>query len=87
MWDDEPSYYDPPGGMLRYVPDVPERLIHPPGGMSAQAHIDHLSMSESAGSSKSLDEKRVRSPSPRSRKKRASLGDEIEAVCMEEPED
>ena len=40
MWDDEPSYYDPPGGMLRYVPDVPARLIHPPGGMSAQAHID-----------------------------------------------
>ena len=40
IWEDEPSYYDPPGGLLRYEPDIPASLLHPPGGMSAQAHID-----------------------------------------------
>ena len=39
MWEDAPAYYDPPGGLLRYAPDVPPLLVHPPGGMHADAHI------------------------------------------------
>ncbi|EOD17198.1 hypothetical protein EMIHUDRAFT_459022 [Emiliania huxleyi CCMP1516] len=28
VWIDEPSYYDPPGGLLVYAPDVPKALVH-----------------------------------------------------------
>lgn len=39
LWEDEPSYYDPLGGLLRYEPDVPSSLLHPRGGMHAKDHI------------------------------------------------
>ena len=35
LWEDPPSYYDPPGGLLRYEPHVPEALLSPAGGMHA----------------------------------------------------
>ena len=42
LWEDTPSYYDPPGGLLRYEPHVPEALLSP-GGMhapnTARTHI------------------------------------------------
>jgi hypothetical protein len=28
LWDDAPAYYDPPGGVLTYTPDVPKSLAH-----------------------------------------------------------
>lgn len=39
MWEDEPEYYDPPGGLLRYDPDVPAALVSPAGGMTADGHV------------------------------------------------
>mmetsp|Transcript_12700 Transcript_12700/g.32437 ORF Transcript_12700/g.32437 Transcript_12700/m.32437 type:complete len:620 (-) Transcript_12700:214-2073(-) len=39
LWEDDIDYYDPPGGLLRYDPDVPESLIRPRGGMHAKDHI------------------------------------------------
>ena len=38
-WEDDPAYYDPPGGLLRYDADVPTALVHPVGGMTASAHV------------------------------------------------
>lgn len=40
LWEDEAAYYDPPGGVLRYEPDLPMRLVHPPDGMTARGHIE-----------------------------------------------
>ena len=33
LWEDPPSYYDPPGGLLRYEPHVPEALLSPERGV------------------------------------------------------
>lgn len=30
VWVDEPAYYDPPGGLLRYAPQLPDALTRPP---------------------------------------------------------
>ena len=38
VWEDSPEYYDPPGGLLTFDPDVPPRLVAPPGGMSTEGH-------------------------------------------------
>lgn len=38
LWDDPPEYFAP-AGVLTYDPDVPERLVHPAGGMSAKGHV------------------------------------------------
>jgi len=40
VWIDPPAYYDPPGGLLAFDIDQPERLVHPAGGMSVQGHIE-----------------------------------------------
>ena len=39
VWHDPPEYYDPRGGVLAMVLDVPAELISPPGGMSSRGHI------------------------------------------------
>ena len=39
VWIDPPEYYDPPGGLLVFDPQVPQALIYPPGGMTVQGHI------------------------------------------------
>ena len=39
VWHDPPAYYDPPGGLLTFNPQVPEKLIHPSGGMDVVGHI------------------------------------------------
>ena len=38
LWDDPPEYFAP-AGVLTYDPDVPERLVHPAGGMNAKGHV------------------------------------------------
>ena len=38
-WEDPPEYYDPPGGLLTYTPDVPYHLLSPDGGMHADGHV------------------------------------------------
>ena len=39
VWHDPPAYYDPPGGLLVFTPQVPQALIYPPGGMDVRGHI------------------------------------------------
>jgi len=39
VWHDPPAYYDPPGGLLVFEPQVPHALIYPPGGMTVNGHI------------------------------------------------
>ena len=39
VWIDPPEYYNPPGGVLAYAPDVPDSLVHPSGGMTSAGHI------------------------------------------------
>jgi len=39
VWIDGPSYYDPPGGVLTFTPDVPDALVFPKGGMNTSGHI------------------------------------------------
>ena len=39
VWHDPPEYYNPPGGLLSMALDVPNELVHPPGGMTVQGHI------------------------------------------------
>lgn len=34
MWFDAPEYYNPPSGVVTYLPDVPDRLVYPLGGMT-----------------------------------------------------
>ena len=39
VWVDPPEYYDPPNGLLTMALEVPDSLVHPPGGMTVQGHI------------------------------------------------
>ena len=39
LWEDSPEYYDPPEGLLRFEPHVPDALVHPTGGMNASGHV------------------------------------------------
>lgn len=39
VWIDKPSYYDPPKGVLTFVPSVPADMIRPAGGMDTNGHI------------------------------------------------
>jgi hypothetical protein len=39
VWIDPPAYYDPPGGLLVFAPNVPHALVYPPGGMDVPGHI------------------------------------------------
>ena len=39
LWIDPPAYYQPSGGLVAFDLDVPDELVHPPGGMSTNAHV------------------------------------------------
>ena len=39
LWEDTPSYYDPPQGVLVFSAALPESLLHPPGGMDSKGHV------------------------------------------------
>lgn len=38
LWEDSPEYYDPPGGLLVFTPDVPKELLD--NSQSVEGHFD-----------------------------------------------